>query len=266
MNKMFISLLLLCLNLPVFAKPVPVLIYSVMDLSNDSYLEQSNINRLHSIASLTKLMTAYVLIKNHPGIETCTSKITLEDRDLLKNTKTHIVKDETISCKKLLQAMLIMSDNWAASSLARSLPGKSSSQFIGLMNEQASKWGMKMTYFKDSSGLSPENLSTVKDLNILVKNVLSVNLIKNLSGQKDIVMMKENGDLDFFKNTNRLIRENNYEAILSKTGYIKESGYNLVFVPKNCKQKNIAIIVLGSISSIKRSDFAENIMGKYGCS
>ena len=134
------------------------------------------------------------------------------------------------------------------------------------MNAQAASWGMKMTYFKDSSGLSPENLSTVKDLNILVKNVLAVNLIKNLSGQKDIVMIKENGNLDFFKNTNRLIRENNHEASLSKTGYIKESGYNLIFVPKSCKKKDIAIIVLGAVSSLKRSDFAENILNKYGCS
>lgn len=263
--KKILSSLFFIFAINCFAKSPSPEIYSVVDLSSGNYLEQSNINKIHSIASLTKLMTAYVLIKYHPNLEACASKVTEDDKDYLKGTKTRMEMNAYISCKKLLQAMLVMSDNWAASALSKTIPGVSSRQFIQLMNAQAKEWGMTSTFFRDSSGLSPENQSTAHNMNTLIYQVSSVKLINDLSSQKDILFVKNNGEMRFFKNTNKLIRESNYQALLSKTGYIKESGYNLIFVPKNCQKQNIALLIMGAKSSATRARFAEKILGKYSC-
>jgi len=256
-------ILLLCLfSLPVFAKISAPPIYSVVDLNSGQYLEEFNAKQIHSIASLTKLMTAYVLLKNHPNLDTCFAQITDADRDDLKNTKTKMIKNQYMSCKKLMQVMLIMSDNWAASALAKTIPGINYSQFVALMNQQASAWGMKSTSFSDTSGLSPANISTAQDMNSLIWNVSQVKQISSLSAQKELIFINDGGQFSFYKNTNKLIREQNRSALLSKTGYIKESGYNLVFVPEKCLKRKIAIVIMGAKSSATRADFCTATLGE----
>ena len=243
------------------------LIYSVINLDNQTYLDSKNLNEPHSMASLTKLMTAYVLIKNHPNLDNCYTKITQEERDDLKKTKTRLEKNEAVPCKKLIQAMLIVSDNWAASALSKTIPGVSQQKFVQMMNVQAREWAMKNTLYKDPSGLFPENISTAYDLNILLSKVMSDKLITQMSSQKDMVFIETSGNFLMFKNSNKLIREMHYEAYLSKTGYIKESGYNLMFVPiKKCNEKSLGFVVMGAKSSAKRADFMKSMLEKYNCS
>lgn len=243
------------------------LIYSVINLDNQTYLDSKNVQKPHSMASLTKLMTAYVLIKNHPDLDSCYTKITQEERDDLKKTRTRLEKNEDFSCKKLIQAMLIVSDNWAASALSKTIPRVSQQKFIQMMNAQARDWGMKDTLYKDPSGLSPDNISTAHDLNILMLKVMNEKLITQMSSQKDMVFIETSGNFLIFKNSNKLIREMHYEAYLSKTGYINESGYNLMFVPiKKCNRKSLGFVVMGAKSSAKRADFMKNLLEKYSCS
>lgn len=243
------------------------LIYSVIDLDNKTYLDSKNLNQPHSMASLTKLMTAYVLIKNHPNLDNCYTKITQEERDDLKKTKTRLEKNEAVPCKKLIQAMLIVSDNWAASALSKTIPGVSQQKFVQMMNVQAREWSMKDTLYKDPAGLSPENISTAHDLNILMSKVMNEKLITQISSQKDMVFIETSGHFLIFKNSNKLIREMHYEAYLSKTGYIKESGYNLIFVPiKKCNKRSLGFVVLGAKNSAKRADFMKGMLEKYSCS
>lgn len=240
-------------------------VYSVLNLNSGEYLEGVNTQTPHSIASLTKLMTAYVLLKN-VRLETCFTAITQEDRDDLKGTHTKFPLDHPMSCQKLLQAMLIASDNWAASALANVIPGKSRAEFIALMNQEAKNLGMRQTQFADSSGLSPLNTATAHDLNILLSKVVNVPLISDITSKKEMVSLSSDGEISYMTNTNKLVRELNYPSLLSKTGYIKESKYNLIFVPAYlCAKKNIAIVIMGAKSSAARSDFAQNIMNKYNC-
>ena len=240
-------------------------IYSVVDLDTGIPIEKLNTEKVHSLASITKLMTAYVLIKNHPDLSSCNTKITKEDRGLLNNTKSRIDKNQTISCDKLVQAMIISSDNWAAMALSKAIPGISSDGFVELMNNQASQWDMKSTAFKDPSGLSSENKSTADDLMILMTNLQDINLI-NKSSTKEVVMETKNGNSFVLKNTNRILHLGMFEALLSKTGYIRASLYNLIFVPKGgCAKQNIGFIILGSSSSTSRANFAQRLLNKYDC-
>lgn len=242
------------------------LIYSLMDLNTGEYLEGSNTNKVHSLASLTKLMSSYIFIKNHPNWRSCQITVTNEDRDTLKNTRTRVAINQPHSCEHILEAVLVMSDNWAASSISRNVPNVSKREFIRLMNKQARMWGMKNTTFADPAGVNPNNKSTAADLNILISQLSKDSDMQELSTHRDVVLKGTNGQFKTFFNTNMLVRENFFGATLSKTGYINESGYNLVFVPQFCAEgRHLALVVMGARSSMTRASFAKNLLNKYNC-
>lgn len=242
------------------------LIYSLMDLNTGEYLEGSNTNKVHSLASLTKLMSSYIFIKNHPNWRNCQITVTDDDKDTLKNTRTRVAKNQPYSCEDILEAVLVMSDNWAASSISRNVPNVSEREFIRLMNKQARMWGMKNTTFADPAGLNPNNKSTASDLNILISQLSKDSDMQELSTKKDVVLKGANGQFKTFSNTNMLVREKFFGATLSKTGYINESGYNLVFVPQFCAEgRHLALVVMGARSSMTRASFAKNLLNKYNC-
>ncbi len=248
--------------------PASNVIYSVYDLNSSSYLEKRNINSTHSIASLTKLMSSYVFLKNIPSLDNCNIQITEEDRDTLKNTRSHLPKNQDIQCNKILEATLALSDNYAASSLSRHVPNFSRSDFIAKMNEQARKWNMNNTYFADSSGLNPKNKSTANDLTKFLSKIVDTKEFKimdSFSTSKSFLLPTA-GKPRLFSNTNRLIREEKFDAVLSKTGYINESGYNLMFMPKNCgNNKQLALVIMGERTSYNRSSLATKLLNKYDC-
>lgn len=248
--------------------PASNVIYSVYDLNSSSYLEKRNINSTHSIASLTKLMSSYVFLKNIPSLENCNIQITEEDRDTLKNTRSHLPKNQDIQCNKILEATLALSDNYAASSLSRHVPNFSRSDFIAKMNEQARKWNMNNTYFADPSGLNPKNKSTANDLTKFLSKIVDTKEFKimdSFSTSKSFLLPTA-GKPRLFSNTNRLIREEKFDAVLSKTGYINESGYNLMFMPKQCAgDKQLALVIMGERTSYNRSSLATKLLNKYNC-
>ena len=218
------SIFLFSLVISSFAFAAEPLSYIVYDYQNNQILEQKNPHHVLPIASVTKLMTAYVFLK-HNNDPLCFNSITEEDTDRIKGTRTRIPKNESIMCYQLLHAMLISSDNYAASSLARSVPNVSKNKFISMMNDTARELGMTNTHFFDSSGLDKRNVSTVSDLVKLSKDAMNM------------------------------------------TGYIKESGYNLLFVSKNkCENgRVIGVISLNNSSSENRAVFTRSKLSQYGC-
>ena len=262
------SILLFSLVISSFAFAAEPLSYIVYDYQNNQILEQKNPHHVLPIASVTKLMTAYVFLK-HNNDPLCFNSITEEDTDRIKGTRTRIPKNESIMCYQLLHAMLISSDNYAASSLARSVPNVSKNKFISMMNDTARELGMTNTHFFDSSGLDKRNVSTVSDLVKLSKYAMNMTDIRQISSRNNFMMnlMGERGFHNVaFNNTNRLIREG-IPAIISKTGYIKESGYNLLFVSKNkCENgRVIGVISLNNSSSENRAVFTRSKLSQYGC-
>ncbi len=234
--------------------------YIVFDYENNKVLEQKLENKMWAIASLTKLMTAYVFLKKENNLQSCSMAITNDDNDTLKFTKTRLEKDYAYSCESLLKMMLTVSDNYAASALARK---HNKNQFIKEMNFVAKTLGMKNTIFVDSSGLSPKNVSTILDyykLIISVKKDKKIwNLISNWSTERLWML-----DSNTIKNSNKLIRDDNLKSMFSKTGYIKESGYNLIFLNKSCKS-HLGIIVFGRKSSKERANFTKKLLKSYQC-
>lgn len=248
MKKIILSLALIS---SAIATPTNYLVY---DFGQKKILEQKNIDEVRSIASLTKLMTAHVFLSLQKG--GCISKILPEDRDTLKYTKTRLPQNVPISCDDLLRAMLISSDNYAASALSHSVKGVSKSQFIAIMNKTAKRLGMKHTRFYDSSGLNPNNKSTAKDLLILSQRVMGDAKIRAITSTPQAIVMGMN-----YPNTNALVRYNADTTVLSKTGYIQEAGYNLIYV-RDCNKK-IGIVSLNNPTSNQRVSFAHQKISHF---
>ncbi len=237
--------------------------YSVFNYKTGEVLEESNSNIVWPIASLTKLMTAYVFVTNTPDLNNCTVTITEADKDLIKNTHTRLSANKPYECRELLHVMLLASDNYAASAFARSVPGWSKADFVRKMNSQAKEWGLTNTRFVDSSGLSPENHSSVDDYRKLTMNVVKNHEVSKISSQHQVVAENKWNKPITYKNSNMLVRELGYDVHLSKTGYIRESGYNLVHLG-DCPG-NIGVIEFNASSTNQRAYFVKQKLAKYGC-
>lgn len=248
--------------------PKKDVIYSIYDMNSRKFLEKNRIYSKHSIASLTKLMSSYVFLKEIPDFKNCSIKINDEDKDHLKNTRSHLRKEFPLKCSTILKATLSLSDNYAAASLSRSVPHLSKNQFIRKMNEQAKKWNMNHTTFADSSGLNPANKSTANDLTKFLINVVKTpeyKLMEEASTLKQVGIPSTQGWKNY-KNTNKLIREEKFDASLSKTGFINEAGYNLMFIPEHCaNNRKLALVIMGEKTSYNRSALATQLLNKYKC-
>ena len=238
--------------------------YGVFDFNTRMSLYAYNTANVKSIASLTKLMTAYIFLTHRDNNHACATSLNFTDIDTLKHTHSRIPKGESFSCLTLLNTMLVSSDNMAAMALSRVLMPRG--DFIELMNLQAQQWGMIHTHYVDPTGLSPENISTVEDLEILIEHVLALPLLSSITSQSFTQLENKKGDTIVFRNSNKMVRELGFNARLSKTGHINESGYNLIYVNQTaCSGKIIGLIILGAASSENRTHEAIKLLRKWNC-
>ena len=182
-------------------------------------------NDVVPIASLTKLMTAMVVLDSKPNME---EKISIEaaDVDVLKHSKSHVPVGTTLARREILQLALMTSDNRAAASLARTYPGGTTA-FMQAVQLKIKALGMNSTVLKEPTGLSPENMSTAADL---AKMALAASkypeIVDVTTDRSDTIRM--NGRNYQVHNTNRLVGANGWDVLLSKTGFTNEAGHCLI--------------------------------------
>ncbi|MDK2126067.1 serine hydrolase [Parachitinimonas caeni] len=198
----------------------------VNELSGERVFEKNG-QSVTPIASITKLMTAMVVLDQHlPMNELIT--ISEEDVDTVKNTSSRLAVGTTLSRSELMLLALMASENRAAAALARTSPGGTAA-FVARMNRTAASLGMKHTRFSDSTGLRSENVSTAEDLVRMVEAAHSYPEIRQFSTTGEYnVFSNATGREIAFRNTNPLVREGDWQIGISKTGYISESGKCLV--------------------------------------
>jgi serine-type D-Ala-D-Ala endopeptidase (penicillin-binding protein 7) len=179
------------------------------------------------IASLTKLMTAMVILDAKLRLDE-TVTITRDDRDLIRLTGSRLRFGARLQRGDLLRLTLMASENRAAAALARTYPGGTEA-FLVAMNEKARKLGMQQTRFTDPAGLDAGNVASPRDLVKLVRAAHAYPTIRDASIQTQLEVRPYPGKGPLrFGNTNRLLRNSNWEIDLSKTGYINEAGRCLV--------------------------------------
>ena len=203
-----------------------------------------------SIASLTKLMTAMVVLDSGMDLN---KKITLTkaDIDRVKRTTSRLPIGTKLSRYELLKVALISSDNRAAFALSRSYPSGRKG-FINAMNVKAIQLGMQKSQFNDPTGLDKRNISTAKDLLKLVRAAYQYSLIRKLTttASENIKIGKRRNSIGF-NNTNPLVRKGVWDIGLSKTGFIRESGRCLV-LQTVIDGEPIIIILLNSYGKLTR--------------
>ncbi len=227
----------------------------IVDLKDDVVLYGKNVDERRSIASLTKLMTAMVVLDARQEM-TEQVKITDDDKDFIKFTRSRLKVGAHLTRRDLLYLALAASENRSAHALARAYPGGKVS-FIAAMNRKAKALGMTSTRFSDSSGLSASNTSTARDLLKMVRAAHDYPIIRNMTTISRGYVRNDGGHSGHylkFKNTNRLLSRDHWDINISKTGYIKESGYCLVMHARLI-DRPVAIILLNSHG--KFSKFAD---------
>lgn len=209
------------------------------------------------IASVTKLMTAMVMLDAHLPMDDLLY-IADEDVDYLKGTRSRLGVGTTLTRGELLQLALIASENRAAAALGRNYPGGITA-FVSAMNSKAQALGMKSTRFVDSSGLDSNNVSTAEDLAKMVSAAYHYPEIRQVSTlpSQEITLYGRDNPINFV-NTNALVRGGNWIIGLSKTGFINEAGRCLVMQAEISGQPMI-IVLLDSVGKMSRIGDANRI-------
>ncbi len=220
----------------------------IMDASSGETLYSRNAALVTPIASITKLMTAMVVLDRGLNMH---ERLTIseEDMDSLKFTRSRLRPGATLEREELILLALMSSENRAATALGRTYPGGMPA-FVAAMNAKARSLGMADSSFHDPSGLSPLNVSSAPDLARLVKAAHAYPVIREYS-TRDRAQVSVLGRLLNYRNTNALIRAGNWEIGLQKTGFINEAGRCLVMRAR-IASKDLVMVLLDSVGMNSR--------------
>ena len=216
----------------------------VYDPATGEVLLERQPDKVRPIASLTKLMTAMVVLDAKLPMDEVVT-ISKDDVDRLRHSRSKLPVGTQLTRRDLLQLALAASENRAAHALARTYPGGTAA-FVHVMNNKARNLGLKSTHYVDPTGLHDENVSTAADL---VKITLAANEYEQINEMstngKDYVINQKNNRKIEFRNTNILVRKKDWDVNLSKTGYIMSAGYCLV-MHTIINDRPLAMILLNS--------------------
>ncbi|MBL8383948.1 MAG: D-alanyl-D-alanine endopeptidase [Burkholderiales bacterium] len=237
------------------APPLRSNVALVIDNGTGRAVVAKNIHEVQPIASITKLMTALVVIDAQQAMSRRIA-ITDEDVDVERGSRSRLPVGSELSRADLLHLALMASENRAAHALGRSHPGGLAA-FIEAMNAKARDLGMAQTRFADPTGLSSANVSTAADLVKLVSAANAVPLIRRYSTDTHLDVDVGGREVRFH-NTNRLVASENWDIGLSKTGFINEAGRCLVMQAR-VAGRSLTFVLLDSWGKLSRVGDANRI-------
>ena len=237
---------------PVFLRSASAL---VQDADTGEIVINKNGDAVVPIASITKLMTAMVILDRGLDLE---QRIVLsrEDVDSVKGTRSRLRTGSVLTRDELLLLALMSSENRAAAALGRTYPGGMPA-FVTAMNAKADALGMTDSHFVEPTGLSPANVASARDLAKLVRAAHGYPLIREYSTRERARVTAFGRPLNF-SNTNGLVRSSYWEIDLSKTGYISEAGRCLVMHVR-MHSKDLIVVLLDSWGKRSRIGDANRI-------
>ena len=215
-----------------------VLIY---DEKGKKPLHSKNADVVAPIASITKLMTAMVVLDAKLPLEEEIS-LSSEDINRKKRTRSRMRTGMTLTRGEMLKLALMASDNLSAAALARTYPGGTDAALVQ-MNLKARELGMNSSRFLDPTGLSKGNVSTANDLVKMVQAAQKYELIHTFTTSTSHTLERAGHRPMRFNNTNPLVRNASWDIGLSKTGYISEAGRCLVMEAKITEHPVIIVLL-----------------------
>ena len=227
----------------------------VVDEDTGEVLTARNADAVAPVASLTKLMTALVVLDAAQPLDEVL-EITSDDVDTYKRTPSRLKVGAMLSRRNLLLLALMASENRASLALSRHYPGGREA-FVARMNAKAAELGLKHTRFVDAAGLSPRNVSTARDLRVLLAAANARPLIREYSTRPQHTVHVGRQRLAFV-NSNRLVRRDSWDIDLQKTGFTNEAGRCLV-MRTTVAGRRLAMIFLNSFGKLTRYGDASRV-------
>lgn len=229
----------------------------VVDLATGKEVYASFPEAVVPIASITKLMTAMVVLDAKQPMNQMIS-VEINDNHELKGVFSRVKLNSQLSRQEMLRLALMSSENRAASTLGHHYPGGMKA-FVTAMNAKARALGMRRSRFAEPTGLSAFNVSTARDLVTMLKAARQYPMIRELSTSvsSDTRFMTPSYALSFF-NTNPLVRGGNWNIQVSKTGFTDEAGHCLV-MSAEVKGRPLAMVFLDSLGKSSRFGDANRV-------
>ena len=214
----------------------------VQDLSSNTTLFSRNDEIARPIASITKLMTAIVIVDANQSMSEMV-EVTSSDIDTVKHSRSRLPVGTKLSRGDMMHLALMSSENRAANALGRHYPGGMTA-FVAEMNSKAKQLGMTQSRFVEPTGLSSENVSSPRDLVKLLQASASRPAIRQYTTDTQHEV-RTSGHTTLFRNTNMLVMNPTWDIKVSKTGYINEAGQCLVMVAR-INNRDMAIVLLNA--------------------
>lgn len=220
----------------------------VQDMHTSTVLFDKNSDVVRPIASISKLMTALVVLDAHQPLDQML-QITDADIDWRKHTGSRLSIGTELSREDMLHLALMASENRAANALGRNWPGGLPA-FVEAMNAKARELGMFHTHFVEPTGLSYENVSSPHDLIQLLRAASQQPLIHQFTTSSEYTLQVKSRMMTF-RNTDMLVRRPDWDIKVSKTGFINEAGECLVMMAK-IDGHEMGIVLLDSRGTLSR--------------
>jgi serine-type D-Ala-D-Ala endopeptidase (penicillin-binding protein 7) len=198
-----------------------------LDLTTGRTLYAKNADRQMPIASLTKLMTAMIVIDSKRSLIR-PARITDADVDRLKWSRSRLPVGSLLLRRTMLHIALMSSENRAAFALSRDYPGGRPG-FVRAMNRTAKRLHMTRSRFVDPTGLSPHNVSTARDLTKLARAAYRYPTIREYATSHSKLVLGGDGPLEY-RNTDPLVYNESWNVGLQKTGFTNEAGHCLIVI------------------------------------
>ncbi len=214
----------------------------LLNYENGEVLYAKNADETRPIASLSKLITAMVVIDKGLDFDTV---VTITREDARRSSRSRLRVGYQLTVRDLMHALLLNSDNRAARALARATSG-SIDNFAVEMNRTVKKLGLENTIFYEPSGLDSRNVSTAHEIAKILHYAYDYAVIKKITSMKTYmvkVVNRKNTKLQM-ANTNLLVHSP-YTVLSGKTGYIRAADYCLTTLVKNKRGERLTLVVLG---------------------
>ena len=239
--------------------------WSIVDAQSGQIIAEHNSHVQRAPASLTKMMVAYIALKEIEAgklrKEDILTATPIVNTIMWDESQMYLKTGEKISVDQLLAGLIVMSANDAAVTLAEKISG-SVPQFVARMNQEAQALGMKDTHFSNPAGITmPDHYSTAADLGLLAKAI-----VQDTPEYLYYSKMPSFSYNQRFHHATNLALKMDPTADGLKTGYTKAAGYNLALTAErptfnpDVEKRRLIVVVLGTPSAVKRAEVAHKLM------
>ncbi|MFH1621397.1 MAG: serine hydrolase [Patescibacteria group bacterium] len=224
----------------------------VADVASGKVLFSKNAYESRSIASLTKLVTAIVVLDQKPDLK---QKIIFSEDDFDGESKPVFAAGEALTIEDVLKSMLVGSINASANALARYFGGKDN--FVILMNEKIKSLGLKSPELVEPSGINPRNRADAADLAAIISTAAGYPEIREYAKLETVTVYGNNGkNAHVISSTNLLLQsylnKGPFRIVMAKTGSLPEAGYCMAQITSQGSGKEVVAVELGSDNHFSR--------------